>query len=144
MRCRRLTFFPHIPDTIPAAAPRSRQRRRPMSLFDQRTVLERELIEKALKDENFHKALLANPKSALESEFGVALPNGLQIEVHQETPNLLHVVLPTSGTGSDEMTMNDLTATSGWSAWENVTSCMLECTQCSNNGTTCAPGPTEE
>ena len=55
-----------------------------MSLFDQRTVLERELIEKALKDESFHKALLANPKSALESESGVTLPNGLQIVRRKE------------------------------------------------------------
>jgi hypothetical protein len=137
-------FFAQILATIPGCCTSKPKKERTMSLFDQRTVLERELIEKALKDENFHKALLANPKSALESEFGVTLPNGLQIEVHQERPNLLHIVLPTSGTGSDEMTMNDLTATSGWSAWENATLCMLECTQCSNNGTTCAPGPTEE
>ncbi len=115
-----------------------------MSLFDQRMVLEQELIEKALKDADFHKALLANPKSTIESQFGVTLPAVLQISVHQETPTQLHVVLPTGGTGTDEVTMNGLTAASGWSAWENVTSCMLECTQCSNNGTTCAPGPTED
>lgn len=115
-----------------------------MSLFDQRLILEKELIEKALKDANFHKALVTNPKSTIEKQFGVMLPDALQISVHQEEPNHLHVVLPTGGTGTDELTMKDVTATSGWTAWENVTSCMLECTQCSNNDTTCQPGPTEE
>jgi hypothetical protein len=115
-----------------------------MSLFDQRIVLERELIEKALKDANFHKALLTNPKSTLESEFGVTLPDGLQIEVHQEQPNHLHIVLPTGGTGSDELTVSDLTAGSSWQAWGQATLCLLECTQCSNNETSCGPGPTEE
>jgi Nitrile hydratase, alpha chain len=115
-----------------------------MSLFDQRMVLERELIQKALKDADFHKALLANPKSALESEFGVTLPDALQISVHQEHPNHLHVVLPTGATGTDELTMNDLTATSGWTPWINVTECLLECTQCSNNDTSCGPSDSED
>ena len=80
-----------------------------MSLFDQRMVLEKELIEKALKDANFHKALLANPKSTIENEFGVTLPDSLQISVHEEQPNHLHVVLPTGGTArfSSPLTVHD-------------------------------------
>jgi hypothetical protein len=51
---------------------------------------------------------------------------------------------PASDIGRGAALNSNLTATSGWTAWENVTSCMLECTRCGNNGTTCAPGPTEE
>jgi hypothetical protein len=115
-----------------------------MSLFDQRTVLEQELIEKALKDPTFYKALMANPKSALESQFGVTLPAALQIDVHQEEPNHLHLVIPTGAAAGDELTLNNVTAASGWQAWGQATLCLLECTQCSNNETSCGPGPTEE
>jgi hypothetical protein len=115
-----------------------------MILLDQRATLERELIEKALKDATFHKALLANPKSTLESEFGVTLPDGLQIQVHQEEPNLLHIVLPTGAVASDELTVPELTAASGWQAWGQATLCLLECTQCSNNETSCGPSSSEE
>jgi hypothetical protein len=115
-----------------------------MSVFDQRIILQQELVEKALKNDVFRKALLANPKATLESEFGVTLPDALQIEVHQEAPNLLHIVLPTAQNASETATESTLTGESSWQAWGHATECMLECTQCGNNDTTCAPGPTEE
>ena len=48
-----------------------------MSLYDQRKNFEAELVEKALKDDQFRQALLKDPKSALEREWGVTLPEDL-------------------------------------------------------------------
>lgn len=115
-----------------------------MSVFDQRRVLEKEIIERALKSNDFRKSLLANPKSTLESEYGVVLPEDIHISVHQEKPNHLHIVLPTAGSGSDTLTVPDLTAESSWHKWGHAASCAAECTQCSNNETSCQPGPTED
>jgi hypothetical protein len=115
-----------------------------MSVFDQRTILQQELIEKALKDNAFCKALIANPKATLESEYGVTLPDALQIQVHQELPTLLHIVIPAVQTASETAADATLTGESSWQVWGHVMECMIECTQCSNNDTSCGPGPTEE
>ncbi|GAB4191024.1 MAG: hypothetical protein Tsb002_19360 [Wenzhouxiangellaceae bacterium] len=117
-----------------------------MSLYDQRKSIETELVEKALTDEAFRQALLADPKAALEKEWGVTLPEGLNIKVHQEKRNELHVVLPNAAAASDELGSAELSSTSdsSWSSWGHFTLCVLECTQCGNNDTSCQPGPTGE
>ena len=54
-----------------------------------------ELVAKrASEKEEFRAALLSDPKKALESEFTVVIPDSLQIVVHQETKNTLHLIVP--------------------------------------------------
>lgn len=114
-----------------------------MSLYDQRKSFEAELVEKALKDDDFRKHLINDPKAALEKEWGVCLPDDMAIHVHQEKRNELHVVLPTAAAASDELKSEEMQPVI-LSSWGHFASCTLECTQCSNNDTTCRPGPTEE
>lgn len=114
-----------------------------MSLYDQRKSFEAELVEKALKNDDFRKALMDNPKAALEKEWGVSLPSDMQVSVHQETRKHLHVVLPTAASASDELQASEIHPTS-LSSWGHFAECTLECTQCGNNDTTCQPGPTGE
>ena len=109
----------------------------------ERSQLNDEIVSKALKDDDFRQRLISDPKGTIESEYGVSLSPETNVTVHTETARDLHVVLPsapgaTSQISSDEM---DSAACSGWSS---VAECTVECTQCGNNGTTCAPGPTEE
>ena len=52
------------------------------------------LIEKAGENDEFRAQLLADPKSAIESEFGVAVPEGFTLNVHEESPASAHIVLP--------------------------------------------------
>ena len=52
------------------------------------------LIEKAGEDEDFRDRLLADPKSVIESEFDVAVPEGFTLNVHEESPAAAHIVLP--------------------------------------------------
>ena len=52
------------------------------------------LIEKAGENDEFRAQLLADPKSTIESEFGVAVPEGFTLNVHEESPASAHIVLP--------------------------------------------------
>ena len=52
------------------------------------------LVSRAGGDLDFRERLLANPKEAVEEEFGVALAEGHEIHVHEETYAATHVVLP--------------------------------------------------
>ena len=114
-----------------------------MSLFDRRRVLEKEIVERAIKDKDFRAKLLANPKAALEAQWGVTLPAGLTIDVHPETRNHLHLVLPATG-GPESGAQTALAADDSWSSWGHFSECVVECTQCGNNDTSCEPGDSGE
>ena len=67
----------------------------PMSRRD----LEARIVAKAWRDPAFKLQLLANPRATMQAELSlidpsIALPTALQIHVHEETPNLYHLVLP--------------------------------------------------
>jgi Nitrile hydratase, alpha chain len=64
-----------------------------------RRDLEARIIAKAWKDPNYKQRLLTNPKAVLQHEIAaidpsVSLPAGLQVQVHEEAPNVYHLVLP--------------------------------------------------
>jgi hypothetical protein len=44
--------------------------------------------------------LLANPKTLIEQELGVSLPQGVTIQAHEETRNTVHLVLPLRALGA--------------------------------------------
>jgi hypothetical protein len=79
--------MPNLPN--PAAAPAVMTRR----------DLEARIVAKAWRNPAYRQRLLADPKSVLQAEIsaidpGVALPTGLQVQVHEEAPNSYHLVLP--------------------------------------------------
>ena len=53
-----------------------------------------DIIRRAWRDIEFKQQLLANPRAVLERELGVALPSGVQIYVHEQTPTEVHLILP--------------------------------------------------
>lgn len=59
-----------------------------------RADLEPKLIERAKKDPEFRKKLLADPKKVIEAELGRSLPDHVKIRALQETPNELYLVIP--------------------------------------------------
>ena len=59
-----------------------------------RKDLEIHLITRALKDEDFKRELIANPKAVIESELGTKLPDELEINVLEETEDTIYMVLP--------------------------------------------------
>ena len=60
------------------------------------------LVSKAGKDSEFRARLLADPKQALERELGVAVAEGHDIQIHEETDTTTHLVLPPKSKFSEE------------------------------------------
>ena len=59
------------------------------------------VVAKAEDNSAFRARLLENPKAAIKQEFGVVLPQGHAVEVHEETDNVAHLVLPAKSRFSD-------------------------------------------
>ena len=59
------------------------------------------LVSRAGEDDDFRELLLAKPRETVEKEFGVTLPEGHEIHVHEETYASTHVVLPPRSKLSD-------------------------------------------
>ena len=55
------------------------------------------LITKAGEDSEFRASLLSDPKAAIANEFGVTIPDGVNISVHEENLGNVHLVLPPAG-----------------------------------------------
>ena len=60
------------------------------------------LISSAAKDDKLRARLVANPREAIEQEFGVTLAEGHEIHVHEETDGTTHLVLPPRSRFSEE------------------------------------------
>jgi hypothetical protein len=56
--------------------------------------LEQQLIEKALKDEQFRSQLVNNPRETIEKETGVKIPASITIKVMEEDNNNRYFILP--------------------------------------------------
>lgn len=59
-----------------------------------RDYINAEFISRAWRDQDFRAALLRDPRAVVEQELGVRLPEHIQIQIHQETPDTLHFILP--------------------------------------------------
>jgi Nitrile hydratase, alpha chain len=54
----------------------------------------RDIVAKATKDQAFRKRLLADPKAAIQQEFGVSLPADVKLQVHENSPSVVNLVIP--------------------------------------------------
>ena len=52
------------------------------------------IVGKATDDAEFRTRLVADPKAILNEEFGVSLPDGFAISVHEDSSTHVHLVLP--------------------------------------------------
>ena len=61
-----------------------------------RTVSEMKarLIARADESEDFRTRLVADPKSVISAEFGVSIPEGFIVQVHEDSATTAHMVLP--------------------------------------------------
>jgi hypothetical protein len=75
-----------------------------------REEFERQVRLRAAQDSHFLEQLLADPKAALASAFGLELPPDMEFNVLQETPSRFYLVLPVA---SKELTDNELEAAAG-------------------------------
>ena len=68
-----------------------------------------QLIAKAAEDDTFRSQLLADPKPAIEAELGITIPQQMTVQVHENSAQTVHLVLPPATRLSDA----ELQATSG-------------------------------
>ena len=56
-------------------------------------------MRRAWADEAYRARLLEDPKAALAEELGVALPDRLEVQVVEERPDLMCIVIPVDISG---------------------------------------------
>ncbi len=69
--------------------------------------IQAKVIARAWKDDNFRKLLTSNPQKALK-EFGIELPNTMEMKVCQEDQNHLYFVLPNSPSEANTLSEKEL------------------------------------
>ena len=52
------------------------------------------IVDKAADDADFHARLLSDPKGAVEEELEISIPSGFTVEVHEDSGDTAHLVLP--------------------------------------------------
>ncbi|MGO4498249.1 NHLP leader peptide family RiPP precursor [Paenibacillus sp. 2RAB27] len=57
-------------------------------------TLKVKIIKKAWEDADFKARLLADPRSALKQDFGIEVPEGIELSVLAETPAHYALVVP--------------------------------------------------
>ncbi|MCL2393577.1 MAG: NHLP leader peptide family RiPP precursor [Acidimicrobiaceae bacterium] len=65
----------------------------------QRHNIEQRIVQKAWAEPEYRDRLLADPKAALSEALGVELPERLRVEVVEEQPDLLCIVVPVDTSG---------------------------------------------
>lgn len=52
------------------------------------------LTEKAVEDSEFRSRLVSNPKGVMQEEFGITVPDNIEIQVHESDMQTVHLALP--------------------------------------------------
>ncbi len=71
--------------------------------------MRRHLTEKASEDVDFRRQLVADPKGAIHQEFGIDIPDNIDIKVHESDMRTLHLALP-AGPDLDEEQLEAIAA----------------------------------
>ncbi len=78
------------------------------------TEMKDRILDRAAEDGEFRARLIADPKAAISSEIGIAIPEGFDIVVHEDSATTAHLVLAPS----PELTEADLEKVAGgWGSY---------------------------
>ena len=66
-----------------------------------------EIGAKALTNTNYRRRLLDDPKSVLRKA-GLEVPDDVDVEVHRNRPNLIHLVLPAAPVQADQLDVDEV------------------------------------
>jgi hypothetical protein len=72
----------------------AQEKEQALEALGKRSDFENNLVIKAYEDEAFRQQLLADPKSVYEQELGMELPDSVNLQVVEEQPNTIYMVLP--------------------------------------------------
>ena len=83
-----------------------------------RAELDTLVRERLANDPDFRAALLADPRATVSKLLGLALPDAVPIDVHEETLTHIHLVIPAT-VAIGEITDDDLEQVAGGVCWGN-------------------------
>lgn len=87
--------------------------------------IDTKIIALAAKDSAFRKRLVADPQATLKKEFGLELPPGVKLQVHEEGDDVRHLVLPKAPSKQIELSDDQLEAAAG--GLRNAGACCCTC-----------------
>lgn len=65
--------------------------------------MRRQVTDRAVNDDEFRSQLISNPRDTISKELGVDLPEEVDIQVHQSDANTLHLALPVTEIGEEQL-----------------------------------------
>ncbi len=80
-----------------------------------------QLVMRAWNDPEFKKRLSANPRETLK-EIGLELPVDMSLEVHIQTPNHIHLVIPEKPPELGELTEEEMRKFAGGGEFPDMSS----------------------
>ena len=75
--------------------------------------IDAQIIVRVMKDPEFRRNLVANPKETLKKEYKLDLPAGVAVKVHEESDTVRHIVIPKAQTSGVELSDGDLANVAG-------------------------------
>ena len=75
--------------------------------MSEQKTLQEQIVARVMKDEIFRQELLSNPKATVERELGITLPEGTNIQVYEDTPNTVHIVIPMKVQSGEPQELSD-------------------------------------
>jgi hypothetical protein len=94
-----------------------------------RASAEAHVIERATRDPEFRRELLADPRTTLEKMFRTTLPGGIEIRVLEETAQLVYLVLPPVEKAA-EVSESELAAVAGVTGLHDESTYLSNYTSC--------------
>lgn len=93
--------------------------------MNNRKNIEKQLIEKAMKDEVFRQRLLENPERTIGEEFAIKIPESFKINVLQEESNSFYLILPPlqESKQTDELAEPELASVAGGGDGYSIAGC---------------------
>ena len=82
----------------------------PESVVQSSEEMRKALTDKAIENAEFRQLLVGDPKGAIRQEFGIDIPDYMNVVVHESTMQDLHLSLPPSNVELNEEQLEAISA----------------------------------
>jgi hypothetical protein len=97
-------------------------------MTEQRNALA-ELFAACWKDEALKARFMTDPKAVL-AEYGMDVPDGIDVNVVENSDNTVHITMPMAPSGHQDLSDEELSAAAGGISLELTSLCGWTCREC--------------